>query len=76
MMKNFNKTLNIIAILLNLLAGAMLAPEAIGIERIRSWQQKTEILSQHILKRIENAYAFLNWAAQRIEMDPFDPRKD
>lgn len=73
-MKDLSKTLNVIGIVLNFLAGVMLAPEAIGIERIRKLELRTEVASKSILRKIENAYRLLHWVERRLEINPFDSR--
>jgi len=73
-MENLSRTLNLVGILLNFLAGIMLAPEAIGIERIRKLEYKTQLASKSILGKIENAYGFLDRVSQVLKIDPFNPR--
>jgi len=73
-MQDLSKVLNFVGALLNFLAGVMLAPEAIGIERIRKLEHKTEVASKSILIKIENAYGFIHSVGQRLEINPFNPR--
>ena len=77
-MQDLSKVLNFIGVVLNILAGVMLAPEAIGIERIRKLEHKTEISSQSILRKIANVHVLLHWigywVGRRLKINPFSPR--
>jgi hypothetical protein len=75
-MQDLSRVLNFIGVILNFLAGLMLAPEAIGLERIKMLENKTEVASKSILKKIETAYEYINafeyidWARQQLKINP------